>query len=670
MFDLTFGKKTYLWFFGLLLALLSLLSHIKKIVHSYLFIISITYFLINVVLLPIGYDPANLEQFLYSGSYIFLGLNPYRYAFGMTMGYPSGVLYTIPTFIYYISNFDLLYALMSFKLIGILGYYMAFLTIRHFVNLNLKLRKSALAVFLLNPLFFFFNDIQMVDSVLPLSMLLIGYVLVTQGSKLESHKELLLGVSLMLLSIYTYYFTILILPTLFYYTETKKQKLYLLLGLLIEGLILAIPIMYLDVYSTFFSTVLVSGTSSTIASPFSIFRVFPYLVFLNFINIKILLDFSILIFSFLIPILLRKKGIPAEISIGLIFLISFELLISGFTPDLLLFPFCFFIIMFINSDEKISPIKFLLLFLAMITPMLFLQEMYWGLDGYTGIFYWLQNLLNIHIALYTLIPSLNLVTNTLILSYLFILLILIGYTLKQALRLSAINKESIVYSLRKPLSNKNGTIKKKTKIMALFMTIILLSLILSFAVTNSYGKTSDDGFPRDLFQVNAPGIGFVFPSESTYLVSKSSLIFPNESKPTYFFRNVTNESFFITGNVNFSEENYGKTSNITIMSFDSSELVLSQYVSPTLLNTSSTLARVQKELDNLSLRIGNYSLELNHSFPSVHFNLNQSDGLFKLSINNKIVYYSSAINYLAIGKMNVTNISINYDFYKVSFYRN
>ena len=526
-----------------------LVLHEEK--NFFLLRLSMIYFLINFVFIYFGYDLANLGQFVYAGSLTQLGLNPYIFDnTGMVMGYFSQFYYLVAASTYGISSSSVLATYLSIKFIGVLFFYLTSILVYDLLRESGKQPKFLFSLLMLNPWFFFFNDIQMVDTILPLFYMVFGYWTIQRSQLRGKTIYVFIGSFFILASVFILYFTAIIIPSLLIFTKGTRRKITLLIALLIDTTFLLIPMYALQAYTSF-SSFLVSVGSRTVieGSIFSILRIFGQLPSAYFWFLPLLLTISIIVVSVLTPLILYYKGYSVALSISIVLLYGFMIEWSGITPDLYLYTMVF-LFLSLPSIKNSQTLKVLSCFIMVsFVPLIIIQEFYWGLDGTTGIFYWLFPLLHIRISIFKLVPNLNLVTDILLsLNVIFYLAIL--YFIFR--HFSTTKPEKMQYKCTKiptsgsQKSNFKSRGRSKAKILLVWLLAFVIVIVIISASFN-LNTGSKVSFPLLQFQTTTESGNFAFQSPNTYSTSSdgNSISISSNSTGIKMYRNLTDQWYAI-----------------------------------------------------------------------------------------------------------------------------
>ncbi len=499
----------------------------RKYSYDYLILKLTTIFIgVNVVLVLFGYDSANLNQFVIAGNLFSLGINPYSLNVGMVMGYFSMPFYTAIYYVYSLSDFNIIITFVSVKIISAVTYYLVALLLYLTIKGMGKGSHFLLFVFMMNPFFFLYNDIETVDTIFPLLYVFLGYVLLTQYQTRNRFASLI-GTFFILISAYTLYFTILIIPSIIIYRSENKGKLSLTAFFILLGLFLYIPISFLHVSSEFANMLVSVGSNPTLNSSFySIFWLFGPLPTTKYWYLPQLLTGVIVIASFIVPIIVKKLKMPVAFSIYIVLQSSFMIEFTGVTPDLYLYSFTFLVLTIAYFQRYLDYRKMSLLGLISFIPLAIVQQFYWGLDGTTGLFYYLFPTTHQYIALYNLISAqfINQLISLLIIVNAFIIISIIFIILsKRQVNNIVFMSEGIGASTHsRYLSAERYVVNKyrKEKLIAVVIIILLVGTIIPVNLELSSG--SNVYFPQLLFASYGNNEGYVFESQNTYHVSQTN----------------------------------------------------------------------------------------------------------------------------------------------------
>ena len=591
--------------------------------HKYLIKVYLAFFIINLILIFFGYDSANLNGYVYSGSLIELGLNPYKFGNMAEAYFEVPYLYLI-SYAYHTFNYSIPATYVFVKIIGIFSYTVASFLIYDIISHKSKNYKAIFTLLLLNPFFFFYNDIQTVDTFFIIMLLVLGVWILQKDRWHNKTFALISGIFFILVSTFTLYFPILILPSLIVFRKKNKEKLLMIFILLTESAIMLIPIVLMHL-STSFPAYLFNPAPILIrrAAFFSIFWLIGGLTQNVYSSLDVLSALTVVIISLVIPVVMKLLKHSVMFSISLVLLLSFIITLNGVTPDLYIYLSIF---LFISSADienfRILKVTGYLITLSII-PLAIIQEFYWGLDGTTGIFYWLYPFLHLRIAFYSLLTQRQisdlidffLLLNTLIYGVIIAFIYKFGRT--QIPRDTSVeNRPTVIKKNKEAINSKTAVMSGgRFKFLTYLIALIIIIIIMVAPVGTNLQTGNGNGFPQFQFGINQQG-NFVFQSNSTYEVisSNNSVYFPSSSNDVSFYRNLTGQQAYLNFN----------TSDVSTNTFGPGN---SEFISTNLFNISyTTVVKIP----------ANYSSLVPFSTDNVSF--------FRLSDENRSPYIESGTN--------------------------
>lgn len=467
----------------------------------------------------------------------------------MALEYFSAPVYLAISNIYTYSNYNIIFTYVSFKLIGILSYSLVSLLVYDLLSSNSQ-RNTIFLILLFNPFFFFYNDIQTSDTIFAIFPLVFGFWVLYKNPIQNRIFNLIICVFFILISVFMVYFTILIIPSVILFGKNNRERIYLVILFFIESILLLAPLLLLHLYTSFVSFTTSAGTVPFLyGSIFSIFRIFGPLPLPEYSLLPVSLTLSEIGVAIVIPILMLKLRKTLSISVAIVLILSFVTELSSVTPDLYLYSFTFLVLSLGSLDFLKHKRSIILLLFLSLFPLVIIQEFYWGLDGTTGVFYWLYPLLHYRIALYNIVPDLSTLTNILLLLNFAIYAILIGVFIKLRELKNPVQIENIsnYYDTRDIHNRRHLTAIFhffNQKYLAIAVFILMLIPILLTPIYSGATSTNDSGFPALQFEINQGN--YIFPSNDTYSQSNNNkLIFPSSINEIFFYRNTSSQDYYL-----------------------------------------------------------------------------------------------------------------------------
>lgn len=356
---------------------------------------AVTYALINLPFLFLTLDTYNINGDIYSSSYLWLGLNPYHAAINVGQGYliiPGAGYFILPynmlAFLTYPAfGFSAIAVSALLKVLGILaGFLAARVAYEIAVREGVSNPKMIFYAVLFNPFLIFVNSVAGDADLLIVFLLFLAIFLFRYGWRRPVHfPAVLLGTVAISLTVLSYYFTLLLVPTLLLWLDGRRTKLVALALLAVVLAVFALPIVLFGLGSV--------NTSSLVGAAQVTAYSFPYYLsppWLNFFGSN-QGAFTALaaVFSVLIPVVFRRWKIGLGTTLlsvlAVAFALTFRLPADVFAILAALVPLSFAL----NRSSRPANYWTCLLFQFFLIPIYLLAEMFNGTGQVSGIYYWL-----------------------------------------------------------------------------------------------------------------------------------------------------------------------------------------------------------------------------------------------------------------------------------------
>jgi len=576
----------------------------------------ILFIIVNVPLLFYFWDYFNLNTIIYSSSYLYLGINPYFPGSNYVAAYLT-TPYNLMAFIFYfLSGYSPSFTYISLKIFGLMIiFFTGFFLIKHAKSYSGTNKALLLSTIVLDPFILINNDISISTVFIPLLFTFLSVYFIF-GKDSDDDLHLVAGIVSLFIAGFTYYFPLLIFPSLLFFLPSNARRLKFISLSIIIGFIFYLPVTLFHLSSSFTGTLL--GGSPSLY-PYSVLNLLPISA-QRFVLMDQILVTSLIIGSAVIfPLAFKKFGFGVEFSTVFVFLFSLLLQPNGTYPDSFLIVVPFEILILSRSQKRKFSYLYSIIPQLFMIPMLIIGQMLNGPGYVTGIYYSLYTAIHQNIVLYNIIPDALFVWKLLLLFS--IILSVIGLIILAREDLSdQIRKEKQYLKLFSPVKRK----KNKRIIMAVFLLMILFFLVVptifSSNAPNTNSIKSSSTFPALIFTpVSGDGV-FVMPSPSTYSYSGRNVTFEPQSGLLYLQRITQNEYI----DLNFTLSGYNNTlapastlfpvlsSNVFSVSIIDSIVPINYSVNSTILHSNASRNSLANHGDIIScaklLRKENYSL--------------------------------------------------------------
>jgi len=377
---------------------------------------ALLYLLVNLPFLVLTLDTYNLNGDVYSSSFLALGLNPYHAATNVGQGFliiPGAGYFILPynsvAFLAYPAfGFNAIAASALLKLIGLAAGFLAARVVYEIaVREGAPGAKAIFYAVLFNPFLIFVNSVAGDADLVVVFLVVLAVFLFRYGWVRPVHlPAVLLGAVAISLTVLSYYFTLLLVPTLLLWIDGRKAKVLAvgLLGAVVA--VLAVPIVALG---------LGSPNPSSLAGPVQVTGYsFPYYLSPSamgfFGSNQVAFTGLAVIFAILVPVLFRRWGIGEGTALltvlVLAFALTFRLPSDVFSVLAAFVPLSFAL----GPSRKAVSYGKCLLFQAFLVPVYILVEMFNGPGQVSGVLYWFYPFLHRNTILYSALGGAHVAT--------------------------------------------------------------------------------------------------------------------------------------------------------------------------------------------------------------------------------------------------------------------
>jgi len=553
-----------------------------------------------------SYDHVNIAYWINSASYLqnsipsFFGSSWPGGPFFMSLFVPIGLSYSFSGYSEIISVITLKTILFVFTFFtGMLVYSIISIS-------NRRLGQKLFLFTLLNPGIIYVDYIWTNLDIFPVFFVALFYYFVYYMDKgNETFIDSLLISIPLLIAIFSFYYAVLIIPTIIIFSRNWKERV----NFIVSFLVLGIPLYISEIF------LFRGGEYDLVGSLVPPTTGLYYQGLQRIITIPSLyLIVSIGLLSLIIPIILKKYGSSPSVPILFILMITLYTSTNAAANNFLwLYPFSILAITE-NSDDNIKLRSIFITSSFFWTGILFIN-LYVGTGIQSGIFYFAYDIFHLNILLihtnYQWIVSTLIYFVVLTCSFIGIIVYVLHYSL-----------QNLYFRQRKPygkqlgvISHNHNTITRKFR-KTFFVVVFIIILIVATIPFNSLMPTllnnsTVEHAPTEIFLTQYDNGVVAFPIENnTYSVNRNSINFFDNSNIIKMTRNLSKEfintSVIETFNLNFqSKIELFNTSDFVIYASNSSFLNFSGYrtVTPNFTNAG--------KLSNLSIPSASTPIELN-----------------------------------------------------------
>ena len=632
-----------------------------------------------------SFDHVNIAEWINSASYLQNSVPSFFNSpwpggpFFLSLFIPLGLSYSL-------SGYSEIFSVIILKIIlFFFTFITGFLVYSIISKSNKKLGQTAFLFTLLNPGIIYVNYFWSNLDIFPVFFVaLFYYFSYYSDSKDKTFVRSLLTTIPLVIAIFSFYYAVLIIPTIIIFSRNWKERINFILSVLILGISLYIAEIFLFRGGEFnLVSSLVPTDTGLYYQGLQRIVIIPSIYLISVIGLL----------SFVFPLILKKFGFSASVPILLIFMVTLYTSSSA-GPDnfLWLYPFSILAITE-NSSCKPKLSSFLITSSFFWTGILFIN-LYDGTGIQVGIFYWAYNVLHMNIIF--IHTNSQWVISTLIYfivltaSFIGTIIYVIFYPQK---RLNTWNmKQSYNNWVEVHPINRAINYKHIKSFVIIFVIIILVTAMLfNCLVPQVLNNSPIKQAPAEIFLTQYPNGVVAFPiKNNTYTVNGNSIFFYKNYNIIKMTRNLSTEYINLSTIETFNSKSLSKielfnTSDFVIYASNSTFLNLYSYksIAPNFTNAGKlsmeSIPSVSEpiEYNNFSkntIRIYNsnyftsscyYTLlfKVQHDIsPSSHFNQTVVFGLYNGSTAIDLVVYNNSgiLSYDYNNKhMNINDIYYN-----------
>ena len=367
---------------------------------------ALAYIAVNLPFLILTLDTYNLNGDIYSSSYLWLGLNPYHAATNVGQGYlilPGAGYFVLPynmvAFLAYPAfGFNAIAASAALKVIGVAAGYLAARVVYEIAHREGRSNpKTYFYAVLFNPFLIFVNSIAGDADLIVVMLVFLAVFLFRYGwSPKVNLPAVIFGATAVSLTVLTYYFTLLFVPTLILWIEGRRNKLLAIVLMAAVLVVFGLPIVGFGLgsvnTSSLLSTVQITGYS------------FPYYLTPSwtalFATNQRVFTALAAVLAIVIPVVFRRwnigQGTTLLTVLATAFALTFRLPADVFAILAALVPLAFALS---RSSSRVGYWR-MMLFQVFLVPVYLLVQMFNGPGQVTGIYYWLYPYLHQNVILY------------------------------------------------------------------------------------------------------------------------------------------------------------------------------------------------------------------------------------------------------------------------------
>jgi hypothetical protein len=512
---------------------------------------AIAYLLVNLPFLFFFYDAFNLNDTLYSTSFLFLGLTPYDPAHSATIlvGYPMQPYNLGMLGAYEVDGFNVLATAIVLKLLALAATYLAArLLLRIALREKYAYWKAIYLGFLFNPFLLFVNVIWIETDVFIILALLVGYYFLNYGwGRSSDPLSLACGAVALLGASFAYYSPFLLLPAFIVYGHGLRGRLTTALAFGVFGLLMAVPLLYFVLSP--FHVVGASGMAGT--DPYSLAQLFLPLHATVSVGVARSIVVAVALASVVLPLVLWRLRV--HLSVALLTVLAFALLVtpSGVQGDnFVLLTGLIPLALIFTRGLRITWPRILLLELFLL-PLMWIVEMWNGPGQVSGVYYWSFFLLHQNVDLYqplggTFAWRASLVAVTVLLSATIAFLVWRHRSALGDPRAGRVERPT-----EKPLPARLPALGPRGRPLAIGVIVAIALLLIapvgSIATPGGFALRTDGAFPSQLFVVHDydASANYLLASPTTYSVNPSAgdLTIASEAPSMVFVRALHDQAF-------------------------------------------------------------------------------------------------------------------------------
>lgn len=516
--------------------------------------------IVNLPFLFIFYDQFNLNSDIYSFSYMAIGLNPFHYNSAVVAGYTLSPYYLLAYYLYGLLGFQELAVAAVLKLVALmftyLGGYLLWKVARAEGYVHPKV---ILYSFILNPFILLVDDVWVETDAIVMFLIILGYVLIYYGwHRNGNFASLALGAACIVWCVFSYYFLVVLLPTLILYRHGTRNKLTTIGVMLLFLAAFAIPVLEFGLFSSYVSQLGSGSVGVTVYSTFNL--VTPesggFIASASVVSLAL-----IVVGSVFIPVYFKHAKLVEPLSLLATLSFAFAMTVSSLQGDnfILLIGLLLLSVIFVRGSAVTYARIFLLQ--VFLLPQMFIVQLFNGPGVATGFFYWSYYQFHCSIALYAALGDWGMFLWKLsLLVYLLTLGAAVAYVVHMNLRHNASTRprpepSSYSVSAAAPYA-KDGAWTAVSVLAIVTVVLLIVSAYLTPQGTIGHQVISSSRLGSDYFTPYDYGQGssfdYVLESPQSFLVNpdNSSVYFSAASLPVGLFRNVSDQAFSMQATAN------------------------------------------------------------------------------------------------------------------------
>ena len=509
----------------------------------------------NIPFIIYFYDYFNMNAIIMSLSNLQIGLNPYLH--GSLIVAPLMMLpYDLMIYnIYSLTGFNLYFTVVIVKLISLFFTYISAVLIYKIVSqVSESKAKLSFIAFLFNPFIIFVNDVWVQPEFIPIFFITYALYIFIRRNREPTYGDVLKISMSLLIATLTFYFPIFLFPTFLVYSKKVRGAVYLLLTFISLSFVYIIIILEFHLSSTFINALASGSSSPVVYSIFSLFSFDSHVL----VGVQEIVIFLLLILSFAVPLIFRKKGLLPYVPLFFILAITFILEPTGLNADayVVIVPF---LILCVVQSFRVFEFRTTFLLQVFLLVQFILVQIYNGASGVSGIFYWIYPFFPNSINLIRYVQNVFLLHITILMVY------LVSLSADMTLFAWASKPEENKFSFSEgrdyPIIQKTKVMGKPIVIISFFLIAIL---VLSGVAMNNTAVSKDininsTSLPYMLFLPTINGY-YAMPSVGTYQYSynNNSFYFWSNANTVSLYRNVSSQSIYMKGIIRI----YGNVSEV------------------------------------------------------------------------------------------------------------
>ena len=547
---------------------------------------ALLYAVINLPLLFLFLDTYNLNGDIYSSSYLALGLNPYHAATNVGQGYliiPGAGYFILPYnliafYSYPALGFNAIYAEALLKIVGLVaGFFAARIAFEIAFRERPSIARSVYLAVLFNPFIIFVNSVAGDADTLVVFLVFLAVFLFRYGWTPRANlPAVVLGTFAIAMTVLSYYFTLLLVPTLIAWIDGWRTRLTAL-ALLAAGLVvLSIPVLVFGVGSV--------NTSSVVGTVQVTGYSFPYYLAPSQSNYlgQHQAEFSAAaaVFALVIPFLFRRWNVGEGPTLLTVLLVAFAFTFR--LPADIFAVLAAFVPLALALRRSERPVSYwtCLLFSAFLVPIYLLVELFNGPGQVTGIYYWLYPYLHQNVILFVALGG-SRIAQPLFALYLAGGGVTLGYLLWRERPSRTASPARTVVTAR-PFSVRRVTLRELVVVLGVAALLVVLPLAVAVSQPPPSSLETRAEFNSQLFfpyDIASPNL-YPLAGPNTFSVDSGNgvVTFVPASPPIGFARNVASTSNVVELSV--SVNGIGNRGPVPVWESNESAVIFSSMLSP------------------------------------------------------------------------------------------